>query len=43
MKNEFKTAHSGATSDPMVHSIARLSDRTPSDPLRKLQPDAGLL
>ena len=43
MKNEFKTAHSGDTSDPTVHSIARLGDRTPFDPLWKLQPGAGVL
>ena len=43
MKNEFKTAHSGNTFDPTVHFIARLGDRTPFDPLRKLQPGAGVL
>jgi hypothetical protein len=43
MKNEFKTADSGDTSDPTVHSIARLGDQTSFDPLRKLQPGAGVL
>ena len=43
MKNEFKTAHSGDTSDATVHFIARLGDRTAFDPLRKLQPDTDLL
>ena len=43
MKNEFKTAHSGDTSDPTAHFIARLGDRTAFDPLRKLQSDTGLL
>jgi hypothetical protein len=43
MKNEFKTAHSGDTSDATAHFIARLGDRTAFDPLRKLQSDTGLL
>ena len=43
MKNEFKTAHSGDTSDATAHFIARLGDRTAFDPLRKLQPDTDLL
>ena len=42
-ENEFKTAHSGDTSDATAHFIARFGDRTAFDPLRKLQSDTGLL
>ncbi len=43
MKNEFKTAHSGDTSDATAHFIARLGGRTAFNPLCKLHPDTDLL
>ena len=42
MKNEPKTARSSDTPDPMLQSIVGLGGRTPSDTVRKLQPDADL-